>query len=91
VRLISNSGTDRVPDVLQRATQPGAFPDTACPTLSLFAFLEPGDMLKNTVRSRLILPLDTDGDLGFMGSPADRAGPNRLQSCRPARECAKDL
>lgn len=89
MRLISNLGTDRVLDVLRQATKPGASLDIASPTLSLFAFLELRDILKSIVHSRLILPLDTSGDLEFMGSQADRAARNRLQSHWLARECAK--
>ncbi len=89
MRLISNLGTDRVLDVLRQASTPGASLDIASPTLSLFAFLELRDILKNIVHSRLIFPLNTNGDLEFMGSQADRATRNRLQSHWLARECAK--
>ncbi|MFC1999169.1 helicase-related protein [Chloroflexota bacterium] len=89
MKLVSNTGTDRVIDVLRQATRPGASLDIASPALSLFAFLELRDLLNHVAHSRLILPVDTTGDLAFLGSAADRAARNRLQGRWLALECAE--
>jgi hypothetical protein len=89
VRLINNTGTNRVIDVLRQAAQSGASLDIASPVLSLFAFSELRDLLTRAAQSRMILPLDTDGDLMFLGSAADRPTRNRLQARWLARECSK--
>ena len=89
MKLINNTGTNRVIDVLRQTVQDGASLDIASPALSLFAFSELRDMLNNAGHSRLILPLDADGDLMLLGSAADRAARNRLQGRWLAGECAK--
>jgi hypothetical protein len=89
MKLINNTGTNRVIDVLRQAVQYDASLDIASPALSLFAFFELRDLLNKAGLSRLILPLDADGDLTLLGSPADRAARNRLQVHWLARECAK--
>ena len=89
MKLIKNTGTDRVIDVLRQTVQSGASLDIASPALSLFAFFELRDLLNHAAHSRLILPLDADGDLTLLGSAADRAARNRLQARWLARECAK--
>ena len=89
MKLINNTGTNRVIDVLRQTAQSGASLDIASPALSLFAFSELRDILNGMSHSRLILPLDTDGDLSFLGSAADRPARNRLQSHWLARECVK--
>ena len=77
MKLISNTGTNRVIDVLRQATQPGSTLDIASPAMSLFAFLELRDLLSRAARSRLLLPLDAGGDLTLLGSTADRPARNR--------------
>ncbi len=89
MRLINNTGTNRVIDALRQAVQSGVSLDIASPAFSLFAFSELRGLLSHVAHSRLILPLDTDGDLAFLGSTADRPARNRLQSHWLARECAK--
>ncbi len=89
MKLISNTGTNRVIDVLRQAAQSGVSLDIASPVLSLFAFSELRDLLSHAAHSRLMLPLDTDGDLAFLGSAADRPARNRLQARWLALECAK--
>lgn len=89
MKLINNTGTNRVIDALRQAVQSGVSLDIASPALSLFAFSELRDFLSHVAHSRLILPLDTNGDLSFLGSAADRQARNRLQSHWLARECAK--
>jgi len=89
MRLISNTGTNRVIDALRQSFRSGASLDIASPFLSLFAFFELRDLLSHSGSSRLILPLDTDSDLKLLGSAADRPARNRLHARWLARECAK--
>lgn len=89
MRLISNAGTDRVIDALRNADGPDASLDVASSAFSLFAVHELRDLLAHQERSRLILPLEGGADLGLLGSPADRAARNRLQTAWLARQCAK--
>ena len=91
MKLINNPGTNRVIDVLRQSFQSGAALDIATPFLSLFAFSEMRDLLNQSTHSRLILPLDADGDLMLLGSAADRPARNRLHTRWLARECAKWL
>jgi hypothetical protein len=88
MKLIDNTGTNRVIDALRKAVQSGASLSIASPALSLFAFFELRDLLPHVAHSRLILP-DADGDLALLGSAADRAARNRLQARWLANECAK--
>jgi hypothetical protein len=89
MKLIKNSGSDRVIDVLRQAAQSGVSVDIASPALSLFAFLELRDLLNQVADSRLILPFNMDSDLTLLGSSADRAARNRLQARWLALECGK--
>ena len=89
MKLINNTGINRVIDVLRQAAQSGASLDIASPLMFLFAFAELKDLLSHAVQSRLILPLDSDGDSMFLGSITDRPARNRLQVQWLARECAK--
>lgn len=89
MKLIDNTGTNRVIDVLRQVVQSGTSLDIASPALSLFAFYELRDLLSATAQSRLILPLDAANSSTLLGSSADRAARNRLQSRWLARECAK--
>jgi SNF2 family DNA or RNA helicase len=88
MKLISNTGTNRVIDALRQSFQSGASLDIATPFLSLFAFSELRDILNHATHSRLILPLNPDGDLTLLGSAADRPARNRLHARWLARECA---
>ena len=88
MKLISNTGTNRVIDALRQSFQSGASLDIATPFLSLFAFAELRDLLNHATHSRLILPLNPDGDLTLLGSAADRPARNRLHARWLARECA---
>lgn len=79
MKLINNTGTNRVIDVLRQTVQDGASLDIASPALSLFAFFELRNLLNRAGPSRIILPLDAGGDLTLSGSAVDRAARNRLQ------------
>lgn len=88
MKLIDNTGTNRVIDVLRQVTQSGATWGIATPALSLFAFAEIRKLLSHVAHSRLILSLNADGDLTFLGAAFDRESRNRLQTRWLARECA---
>ena len=87
MRIISNTGTDRVVDLIQPWLRSGHRIDLASETLSLHAFGELAEKLSRIANARLVLPPD-DADLSFFGSDADRAARNRLQGRWLARRCA---
>ena len=89
MKLIRNSGNDRVVDELRKTLVAGGALDVASPAFSLFAFAELRDLLEQLHRVRLILPTANTADLGLLGSPADRAFRNRLLMLALARQCAQ--
>lgn len=89
MKLIDNTGTNRVIDALRQTVRPNACLDIASPHLSLFAFMELRDLFGHTKQSRLVLPLGEEDDLSLLGSAADRAVRNKLQVKWVARECAR--
>jgi len=91
MRLIENTGTNRVIDVLREASQPGCAIDIASPVASLFAFAALRDVLDKANGSRLITSADSNGGSALLGSVADRAARNRLQSRWLARQFEKWL
>lgn len=88
MRLIRNSGNDRVLDELKAAVTPGSRLDIATPAFSLFAFAEVQDQLKTLESARLALPLADGAATGLLGSDADRPRRNRLDARCLARQCA---
>lgn len=88
MRLIKNSGSDRVIDELRQCMQPQAAMDIASPSFSLFAFAELQDLLSNTSKARLALPAPAHGNLELLGTEADRPFRNRLQVRWLAKQCA---
>jgi len=89
MRLIKNTGSDRVVDELRRSLVPGAALDLASPSFSLFAFGEMREALSEVHRCRLVLPTDDVGDLSLLGGSSDRAFRNRLQARWLAKQCAE--
>src|ERR1039458_6994820 len=89
MRLIDNTGTNRVIDVLRQAMQKSSSIAIASPLLSLFAFAAVRDLLDTATRSRLILSLGPNDGPTFLGSAADRAGRNGLQAPWLARKCSE--
>lgn len=79
MRLLSNSGTDRIVDLIRRQLSPESQLDVVSPALSLFAFAEIQSTLSQIDRCRLLLP-NTTGGLEVFGSAADRGARNRLQT-----------
>lgn len=89
MKLIKNTGNDRVIDELQKVLAPQSSLDFASPTFSLFAYSALRDMLEKLDSCRVVIPHNADGELGFTGSETDRAFRNRLQLHWLAKECAK--
>jgi hypothetical protein len=89
LRIVKNSGTDRVIDVLRTALAPGARLDIATPEFSLFAFGELRGLMERAAQCRLLLP--AAGDLRLLGGDADRAARNQLHTRWLARTCLEWL
>lgn len=90
MKLINNSGADRVIDLMLPHLLPGHQLGCVTPSFSLFAFAEVRDALAKLERVQLILP-PADADLEFLGGEGDRAARNCLQSRWLANQCAKWL
>ena len=87
MRIISNTGTDRVVDLIQPGLRSGHRIDLASDAFSLHAFGELAEKLSRIANARLVLP-PNDVELSLFGSDADRAARNRLQGRWLARRCA---
>ncbi len=87
MKLLRNTGTERVVDLVRPWLRKGAQVDLVTPTFSLFAFGELLDDLGQLAKARLVLPPPGE-DMALLGSPADRAARNRLQTRWLARRCA---
>ena len=88
MKIIKNTGNDRVIDELRHSLVPPSSLDLASPAFSLFAFAELRDLLEKLDTCRVVLPATTGGDVGLTGSETDRTFRNRLQLRWLARECA---
>jgi SNF2 family DNA or RNA helicase len=88
MKLIRNTGSERVIDELRQALVSPAQFDLASPSFSLFAFAELADQLRELDHCRLALPEASLAGLDVVGSEADRLFRNRLQLRWLARECA---
>jgi len=88
MRLIKNSGNDRVLDVLESILIPGSSIDVVSAELSLFAFSEIRELLAKSAECRLIVPDPIKANLELLGSEADRGSRNKLQSRWLARVCS---
>lgn len=79
MRLVRNTGTDRVIDLLRPGLAAGRQLDIVTPVFSLFAFSEMLHAVAALARCRLLLP-PASAELMVLGSDADRAARNRLQT-----------
>ena len=77
MRIVPNTGTDRVVDLVRPWLQASHRIDLASEALSLFAFGELAGNLARTTGVRLVLPPDNT-ELDLLGSAAERAARNRL-------------
>ena len=89
LRLIKNSGNDRVIDELRQCLLPRSSLDIASPAFSLFAFGELQDLLAGVGEVRLALPGAKNSDWEMLGAESDRAFRNRLQTRWLANQCAE--
>ena len=87
MKLVPNSGTDRVIDLVRPHLKPDSQMGCVTPSFSLFAFAELRDALAKLERVELILPTGDDA-LEFLGGGGDRANRNQLQARRLANQCA---
>lgn len=79
MKLIRNTGTDRVIDLLCPQLAEGSQCDLVTSTMSVFAYRELMSELAKLNRCRLVLP-PAGSDLALLGADADRAGRNQLQT-----------
>jgi hypothetical protein len=79
MKLVRNAGTDRVIDLLRPKLTTGQQLDVVTPSLSIFAFSELLREAASLAHCRLLLP-PASADLAFLGTEADRAARNRLQT-----------
>ena len=87
MRIIANTGTDRVVDLIQPWLRPDHQMDLASEAFSLHAFGELAEKLLRMAKVRLVLP-PNEAELSLFGSDADRAARNRLQGRWLASRCA---
>src|SRR5690554_2177308 len=88
MKLIHNTGADRVIDLIRPHLKQGNQLGCVTPSFSLYAFAAMREALAALDRVQLILPLD-DAALEFLGAEGDRAARNRLQARWLANQCAK--
>ncbi|MFH0783212.1 MAG: helicase-related protein [Pseudomonadota bacterium] len=79
MKLIRNTGTDRVIDLLRPQLSQGRRLDFVTPAFSLFAYSEMRREVDTLAGCRLLLPA-ANVELALLGSTADRAARNRLQT-----------
>lgn len=88
MKLIHNTGADRVIDLIRPHINRGSQLGCVTPTFSLFAFAELRDELSGLEKIQLILPPE-DVALEFLGGDGDRSARNCLQARWLALQCAK--
>ena len=79
MKLVLNNGADRVLDLLRPQLTPGSKFDVVTSGISVFAFSELLNELGALEKCRIVLP-PSGTDLAVLGSDADRAARNRLQT-----------
>jgi SNF2 family DNA or RNA helicase len=78
MRILKNTGGERVVDELRRSLTGGSSLDIATPGFSLFAFGELQAVLRGIGTARLVVPDEIAVDDGLFGGEADRSFRNRL-------------
>src|SRR3546814_3133069 len=96
MKLLRNSGNERVIDRLRDWLQPDAAVDFMSPVFSLYAFAEMHDHLSKIGHCRILLGSDSAITNSLYGGPADIAARGKLQgrwlaqdrkSTRVGKEC----
>jgi len=90
MKLVRNTGTSRVIDLIRPWLTRDNQLDVVTPSLSLFAFEEILSGASSLAKTRLLLPPETT-DLTLLGTAADRPARNRLQISWLARRFAQWL
>ena len=88
VKLVRNSGNDRVVDLIRRSLGAGQQLDVLTSVLSLFAFDALRESLEGLGHCRLIVP-PASADLALLGDEGDRPARNRLQARWLARRLSE--
>ncbi len=90
MKLIRNTGSDRVVDLVSTGLAASQSLDIVTPHLSIFGFAALRETLARIASTRMILP-PAGSDLMLLGGEADRAARNRLQARWFAKSCEKWL
>lgn len=88
MKIIRNTGTERVIDLIRPWLKSGHQLDMVTPSFSLFAFAEVLAEVSRLATARLVLPPE-GADLALFGTEADRTARNRLQGRWLAKRCAE--
>jgi len=88
VKIVRNTGTERVIDIIRPWFERGCQFDVVTPAMSLFAFSELRRELSSLAKSRILLPPQEE-DLGLWGTTHDRGARNRLQGRWLAKKLAE--
>jgi SNF2 family DNA or RNA helicase len=91
MRLLKNTGNDRVIDELRRSPLPKCNLDVASPVLSLFALGEVIDLAPDIERLRLAIPRDACSPRALVEQTSERTYRNRLEMAPLAQKLAKWL
>jgi hypothetical protein len=91
MRLIKNTGPNRVMDELRPVLAPDTTLDIATPLFSLFAYAELRAQLSTIANCQLLVPNPESSDLQLLGSTADRPLRNQLLAPWLAKQCAEWL
>ena len=87
MRIVPDTGADRVVDILRPWLRGGNRVDVASGGLSIFAFGELAEGLARLAETRLVVPPDSV-QLDLLGGSSDRTARNRLQGRWLAGRCA---
>jgi hypothetical protein len=79
LRLLSNTGTERLFELLQRTLEPGGTLDVMSAGFGLFAYAALRPQLAKLTKVRLLVP-PPGQDLGLLGGDDDRQRRNQLQA-----------
>lgn len=89
MKLLQNTGSDRVIDELKASIKEAARLDIASPELSIFAFGEMKSLLNETEACRMIISSKQISPRSFLGTEKDRAARNNFASVSLARDFAE--